>query len=264
MAKKDIPICACPPGSRAALSADKTLVCSADGKIVPKTCSAKSRRYKVGGGIGVSDDLTRPNVYSYSTPSGVPEIGKAVRKERGCLVEHVKGHAKKDSKDGKVKRGDEVVRKVRLPYRCPPGATQREKTGQCVTADGRAAEPIPDESCGNTSKPCGTGREACPVQLVYRRGQPALRFCPPGRMVINKAGEQKRKGSGMPGWLVPVDSGPNAQKFAAKACAQWEKDGRQFLSTNPAAVAARKARIGYAGTGENKNTLGGGPLAWFR
>lgn len=144
------------------------------------------------------------------------------------------------------------------------GFQQKGKIGLCVDEVGCDVESVFDASCGSTSQPCSTGRASCPVQLVYHHGQPALRFCPPFVWKTGKNGKRKRDGSKKPGWLVPVEDGPKAQELAARACAQWEKDGRRFTASNPAAVEARAAKIGYAGTGENKNTLGGGPLAWFR
>lgn len=67
---------------------------------------------------------------------------------------------------------------------------------------------VADAFCKATDPPCGSQRAACPVQLVFVKGQPSLRFC-----------KKKNK----PGYLVPVNSPEQAQAMAQKACATWKK-----------------------------------------
>jgi len=127
-------------------------------------------------GSVIRDDFT------YTTPSAqVPRSAKD-RRAYGC-TEH-------DVKNPKTK---EVKRKFtgRLGPDNAPGLP----------------EGTPDTYCKTTSKPCGD-RASCPVQLVWVKGQPNLRFC---------------RDQGEPGWLVPVSSAREAQELAEQACKEWPR-----------------------------------------
>lgn len=63
------------------------------------------------------------------------------------------------------------------------------------------------------SAPCGTARKTCPVQLVFDRGQPKLRFC---------------RTKNEPGHLVAVSSAEEAQRIASEACDCWRKNRKSF------------------------------------
>jgi len=68
------------------------------------------------------------------------------------------------------------------------------------------SELIYDERCKTPGKPCASDRATCPVQLVWVKGKPNLRFC-----------TEKKK----PGYLVPVTDVPSAMKLSAEACSKW-------------------------------------------
>ena len=90
--------------------------------------------------------------------------------------------------------------KERRAYGC-------EEIGKKFT--GRLKDGRPDTFCKITSTPCGSKnspRASCPVQLVWVRGKPNLRFC---------------KEPAEPGYLVPVDNPSQAQAYARKACKDW-------------------------------------------
>lgn len=59
-------------------------------------------------------------------------------------------------------------------------------------------------------KPCSTERAGCPVQLVWKKGDPHLRFC-----------SQKNR----PGHLLPVKDVRDAVKVSGDMCRCWEKTG---------------------------------------
>lgn len=68
-------------------------------------------------------------------------------------------------------------------------------------------ERVPANSKG---KPCSTERTGCPVQLVWRRGKPALRFC---------------RTKGKPGYLMSVKSVKDAVRKSKNVCRCWEQAG---------------------------------------
>jgi hypothetical protein len=88
-------------------------------------------------------------------------------------------------------------------------------------AGGRIAVSFPGFSYSSGSMrggrgatpPCSTARKTCPVQLVFDRGQPKLRFC-------SKQGE--------PGRLVSVASAEEARRVSIEACACWRKNRKSF------------------------------------
>jgi hypothetical protein len=63
--------------------------------------------------------------------------------------------------------------------------------------------------------PCASKRTTCPVQLIYKDGQPMLRFC-------TKAGNRR------PGHVIPVNDAMEAQRIAAAACQCWKQHGGDF------------------------------------
>lgn len=238
-------ICACPTGSRMRLREGRSgteSVCveppRADRpeRVVSPTCSDRTRRYVIGA-PSTSAKVATPAAFTYTTPSATPEIGSKGRVARGCIVETFEAVSKKGAKKGEV-----VVRKVPLPYSCPPGSTPDGK--RCRTSKGETVEPVVDDLCGKTNAPCATSRTACPVQLVYKRGRPHLRFC-------TTAGNKR------PGWLVPVDSPASAQALALEACTAWANNGRKFSAENAAVLKAKAAGAGYeAPAGETALALG--------
>jgi hypothetical protein len=154
---------------------------------------------------------------------------------------------------------------------CPTGSRARVKAGEtvCVSRDREGRERVMSLTCDRrtrvyelgppqtrtergagksasqiivtgpgldydtASAPCSTKRKGCPVQLVFRKGQPFLRFC-------------KKAGSGEPGHFVSVPDASEARRLTAEACAAWSASGGKFTAQNPAVVAAGGA-LGRAG-----------------
>lgn len=91
-------------------------------------------------------------------------------------------------------------------------------------------EGVPGFSYTTQAKPCAaagrsrTGkktRSTCPVQLIYKNGQPYLRFCL----------AQKR-----PGKVIAVSSADEAQRVSAEVCKCWRKNRKQFGKCLPAST----------------------------
>lgn len=141
--------------------------------------------------------------FTFTSPNAVPPL------ERGtaCVRVTVEAVRKKDTKT--QRRGELYQKKVDLPYACPTGTKFLEERGRC--SDG--SEPKPHVSCGARGKPCSTVRQTCPVQFVFKNGEPHLRFC----------GER-----GKPAPLVKVTDPSQAQKLAQEACNRWEKTAKRY------------------------------------
>lgn len=155
--------------------------------------------------------------FTFTSPNAVkpPERGTP------CVRVNVEAIRKRDT--AKQKRGEKYLKKVDLPYACPSGTKFIESRGRC--SDG--SEPVPNVSCGARGRPCSSVRQTCPVQFVFKNGEPHLRFC----------GER-----GKPAPLVRVENPVQAQLLAQKACDTWEastvrtEEGRVGLPgryTNP-------------------------------
>jgi hypothetical protein len=134
--------------------------------------------------------------FTFTSPNAVPPPVRGTP----CVKVSVAAVRKKDTK--KQKRGETYFKKVDLPYACPTGTKFLEASGRC--SDG--SEPTPNRSCGSRSKPCSSVRQTCPVQFVFKNGEPHLRFC----------GER-----GKPAPLVKVEDPLQAQKLAQEACDEW-------------------------------------------
>lgn len=138
--------------------------------------------------------FTSPNVIS----------AKSKDDKSVCVNIQVEAIRKKNTKT--AAKGTKYQKNVKLPYACPPKT--KFVNGKC--SDG--SEPKPHISCGNRGTPCGTDRQTCPVQFVFKAGVPHLRFC-------------GAKGQKAP--LVKVTNPKEAQALATKACAQWERTTRR-------------------------------------
>lgn len=116
--------------------------------------------------------------------------------------------------------------KVSHVFDCAGGCTIQSNPGRYKIQAG-----IPGFSYTTQAQPCaGAGRvrtsgkktrSTCPVQLVFKSGQPYLRFCL----------TQKH-----PGKLVRVDSAEEAQRVSAEMCRCWKKNRKQFGSCLPASL----------------------------
>ncbi|MGL4258001.1 MAG: hypothetical protein ACRCSL_16830 [Microbacterium sp.] len=135
--------------------------------------------------------------FTFSSPNTVT----APPRGTPCVKISVEAIRKRDTK--KQKRGETYFKKVDLPYACPTGTKFLEAKGRC--SDG--SEPTLNRSCGSRGKPCSSVRQTCPVQFVFKNGDPYLRFC----------GER-----GKPAPLVKVENPTQAQALAQEACAEWE------------------------------------------
>jgi len=135
--------------------------------------------------------------FTFTSPNAVPSPARGT----ACVKVSVEAVRKRDTK--KQKRGEKYLKKVDLPYACPTGTKFIEAKGRC--SDG--SEPTPNRSCGSRGKPCGSVRQTCPVQFVFKGGETYLRFC----------GER-----GKPAPLVKVENPTEAQALAQEACDAWE------------------------------------------
>jgi len=115
-------------------------------------------------------------------------------------------------------------RRVRS-YKIGPPQTRTER-GEGKSGEKRQIVVTgPGLDYDTASVPCSTKRKGCPVQLVFRKGSPFLRFC-------------KKAGNNEPGHFVSVPDVSEARKLTAEACAEWAAAGGRFTSTNPAVKAA--------------------------
>lgn len=138
--------------------------------------------------------------FEYQSPSTLPKLTMKQKIERGC--------------------------------RFTTQQVTSKKTGRRYSK--RVLEPGQPDYCKPYSAPCGTGRKGCPVQLVFEKGKPALRFC------------FKAKSKGFAKRFSSVDE---AAAFSAKACACWTKHG-SFDA--PACKRLFDPREGLIGTGRRK------------
>jgi len=86
------------------------------------------------------------------------------------------------------------------------------------------------------SLPCQQKRTGCPVQLLFDRGQPKVRFC-------------KRAGNKQPGYTIAVRSAEEAQRISSEACACWKASG----PVPKKAVKAKNGRPAVPGETDTRN-----------
>jgi hypothetical protein len=148
--------------------------------------------------------------FRYTTPSAIMKaLTPKQRRDIGCYEKPVKkycftgdtGKAKCHSvkMEAEALAGDKnIYTKIEKQFtggRCPGGSNVCPESVQ-----------IYDERCKSATKPCGSARATCPVQLVWVKGKPNLRFCM----------EAKK-----PGYLVPVRDVEHAMKLSDEACQKW-------------------------------------------
>lgn len=192
--------------------------------------------------------VARPAAFDYWTASAVPKT--SAKERETCLTEVVKYVGKtKGQKTEKTKA-------VRLPFRCPPGAELRRpskgSTGsaQCFL-DGKKVEPVRDWSCGPSGTACGTLRETCPVQFVWKAGKPHLRFC---RSQIATSGTKTGKPIPVkgPGYLFPVTSVEEAVRLSEGACSRWRENDYKLAEDDPVVLLAKRSDPASGGLGRAK------------
>lgn len=111
-----------------------------------------------------------------------------------------------------------------------PSTGGRYKIQENVPGFSYSTRDTPCRSAGRAKGGAKT-RSTCPVQLIYKSGQPFLRFCL----------AQKR-----PGKVIPVSSASEAQRISAEVCKCWRKNRKQFgkcLPANTPLGGVRKAVI---------------------
>jgi hypothetical protein len=141
--------------------------------------------------------------FTFTSPNAIPAKDKSDK--RKCITIQVDAIRKKNTKTSV--KGEKYKKTVKLPYACPPGTSFAR--GRC--SDG--SEPTPHLSCGSRGAPCATARQTCPVQFVFKAGEPHLRFC----------GERGQKAP-----LVRVSTPEQAQELATKACTAWERSTKRY------------------------------------
>lgn len=149
--------------------------------------------------------------FRYTTPSAIQESLPAAEKRKiGCYEKPTTKYCYTSdagkSKCSKVRRDAEAEAKGRAIH------TKVEKSftgGRCPPGKGNVCSEnvqVYDERCKAKGKPCESDRSTCPVQLVWVKGKPNLRFCL----------KQKE-----PGYLVPVRDVKHAMEISDKACKRW-------------------------------------------
>ncbi len=148
--------------------------------------------------------------FTYTTPSVREKRSKKELLALGCRFVRVE----KRSVDKKAKPDKQGRRPVKT--------TMREEL----------APGSPDYCYARTSAPCATSRKSCPVQLVFDKGKPALRFC----FAKNEKGFAHR-----------FESVDEAARFAEDACKCWSKTGsfakcREYFSEGLIGVGGAKRK----------------------
>lgn len=141
----------------------------------------------------------------------------------------------KSKSKNKTSRDAITVPCLRVVIGGKPGATGRVDGAACAIVGenrGSAQKFDLNEKIGATSKTVSTPqtnrpclgvnkRKTCPVQLVFDRGRPFLRFCT----------ENKK-----PGYRIDISTPSEAAQRAAAACETWRRTGRfQFPPETPLA-----------------------------
>lgn len=149
--------------------------------------------------------------FRYTTPSATREhLSAGDKRKIGCYEKVIKKYCflgdDGKARCSKVRRdaedraeGKEIFTKPEKSFtgkRCPEG-----KGNECSER-----VQVYDERCKGKSDPCGQDRATCPVQLVWVKGKPNLRFC------IRKK---------QPGYLVPVKNVDDAMRISDAACKKW-------------------------------------------
>jgi hypothetical protein len=148
--------------------------------------------------------------FRYTTPSAMKEnLSAKEKRDIGCYEKPITKYCFKTD-DGKAK-----CSKVKRDAQAEAGGraihTKIEKSftgGRCPGKSNVCPENVQvyDERCKAKGKPCESDRATCPVQLVWVKGKPNLRFCL----------KQKE-----PGYLVPVKNVREAMQISDEACRKW-------------------------------------------
>jgi hypothetical protein len=158
--------------------------------------------------VSVSNlDIRQKGNFEYTSPSALPRRSAEEKRDHGCIEDW------KTVQKGK-RKGEKYwgfTGKYCRQWEDPDEKEPKKK--RCVPG-----KEVPDPYCGSTTPPCSAERLGCPVQLIYLRGKPHLRFC-----------QQKNER----GYVVPVSSAEQAQRKAAKACKNWKRLQRIEVGVDP-------------------------------
>lgn len=142
-------------------------------------------------------DTLQKGKFEYTTPSALPGHSAEDRRTHGCT----EGWKTVKKGPNKGKKYWDFTGKYCRKWENPKETDPRKK--RC-----KAGQDVPDPYCSAKSDPCSPSRLGCPVQLIFLRGKPHLRFC---------RAEKER------GYVVPASSPEKAQKIAAEACKKWRR-----------------------------------------
>ena len=183
-----------------------------------------------------ADPAVRPG-FSYTSPSAVPKRGAKEKRNYGC----------KPGQEPGVDCGCEE----KIIVSKKTGNKRKDFTGRLLPLRNK-------ESFCKSSPPCSSDRITCPVQAIWIKGKPHLRFCV----------EKNR-----PGWIIPATSVKTAQHEAAKYCKDWpfqeefEWPENFFKENAPDLVEKAKKRFPESsfgpGLGQVPGSSSAAPLAIF-
>jgi hypothetical protein len=152
----------------------------------------------------------------------------------------------KPGREGRIE-GRELYTGSCGPRGCPIKVVGSNKVTNQIFA--RVGQPF---RYTTKSGPCGVDRQTCPVQMVFKEGQPTLRFCrtQPKRGQVSRANEWRPGKDGemelkprkrdksefsvppeQPGFTIPVNSADEAQRVARAACLCWKNSPKGFFET---------------------------------
>jgi len=145
---------------------------------------------------GIRRMADRRKGFQYTSPSVLPKRGKADKRERGC-IEKMRTVKKKD---GTEEQQLDFTGDYCSEWKNPNEPDKRKRV--C-----KKGKNIPDPYCKGDTSPC-SARASCPVQLIFLRGKPHLRFC-------QTTGER--------GYAIPISSPEEGQARAKEACENWKR-----------------------------------------
>jgi hypothetical protein len=134
--------------------------------------------------------------FRYTSPSTLPKRSAAEKAEHGCVRKFLPVKVKKGPPRSEWKFTGDYCSE----WENPKEPDKRKRV--C-----KKGKNLPDPYCKGVSKPCDA-RASCPVQLIFLRGVPHLRFC------------QVR---GEKGYTIPISSPEEGQERAAQACENWKR-----------------------------------------
>jgi hypothetical protein len=134
--------------------------------------------------------------FRYTSPNTLPKRSAAEKAEHGCIRKFLPVKVKKGPPRSEWKFTGDYCSEWENP-------DEKDKRKRVC----KKGKSLPDPYCKGVSKPCDA-RASCPVQLIFLRGVPYLRFC-------QVRGER--------GYAIPISSPEEGQARAEEACRNWKR-----------------------------------------